>query len=202
MIRAWAPERLAMTHFGASEDVGRPAGRARGAAGRVVAARPRARPRARSSRRCRAEILRDGGAEQAADLPAGGPGGAALRRLRAVLEQARLSRPGLRERRTRRYPGRDVADRAVAARSRAGRRTGRPLASASSSTTTTTPSTTWPRRWPASSPGSRWPTATGSPTASTTGAARSSGAARARTPSTTGSALDDAGLTMAPLESG
>ena len=48
----------------------------------------------------------------------------------------------------------------------------------------------------------RSPTATASPTGFTTRVRRSCGAARARTPSSTGSASTRAGLTMAPLESG
>ena len=131
VLRSWSPARLAMTHFGDSTDVTAQLDEleARLDAWSALA---REGDRDRFIATVQAEILSHGSPEQAADLPAGRPGRAALRRLRALLEPARLNcggtggpgggRPGGA------ILGADV-DRAIAARSRAGQWDRGPLAS-------------------------------------------------------------------------
>ena len=73
VIRGWAPERLAMTHFGDSDDVDGAAGRARARAWTPGRSWPARATATSSSPTVQAEILRDGSPEQAATYQQAAP---------------------------------------------------------------------------------------------------------------------------------
>ena len=210
---AWKPERLAMTHFGVSEDVDGPAARARHPARRLGGAGPRLqrgavhrhhpgpdRPRGRTPSwpRPTSRPRRPSSSTPGLQRYWRKRDGAARSPVAARRSFCTQSGPAAVCWRS------DVADGGVAASApgRSGGRAGRTLAGRRPQRRL---QHLRPRRRDAGAESSRAspsPTATGSPTGSTTRAARSSGAGRARTPRSYWEQLDDAGLTMGPLESG